>query len=106
MMHMLAFHPFDLYIRRTTEVSFMRKTIITISTLGSLVLILESLNAGHALTMFLLVGAIPGTSVAIDAAHMLALFASLLGFVLARSLSALHAQLRVLKRHNALSPEM
>ena len=47
-------------------------------------LILDSMNAGYAVTMFLLAGIVPGTNIAVSATEMLALFALLIGFVLAR----------------------
>jgi hypothetical protein len=47
-------------------------------------MILDSMNAGHALVMFFLAGVIPGTNVAIDAARMLELFTLLIGFTLSR----------------------
>ena len=62
----------------------MQKTIAIILTILSFILILDSMNAGHALTMFLLAGIIPGTNVAINANQMLEVFSLLLGFALAR----------------------
>lgn len=56
---------------------------ITLSAL-SVAIILDSLQFGHALMMFLLAGVIPGTNVAIDGATALSLFAALSGFTLAR----------------------
>ncbi len=47
-------------------------------------MILDSLNAGHALMMFLLAGIIPGTSISLSADVMMQFFALLIGFVLAR----------------------
>lgn len=62
----------------------MKKSLSILLTILSLILILDSFNAGNAIVMFFLVGAIPGTSLTIDASLALALFASLTGFVLAR----------------------
>lgn len=62
----------------------MRKTVIIICTVLSLGIILESLNAGHALVMFLLAGVIPGTDIALSANRMLELFTFLIGFTLSR----------------------
>jgi hypothetical protein len=62
----------------------MRKLIITACTILSILMILDSLNAGHALVMFVLAGVIPGTNIAIDAGRMLELFTLLIGFTLSR----------------------
>lgn len=47
-------------------------------------MILDSLNAGEALTMFFLAGVIPGTNFSISATHMLEFFTLTLGFTLSR----------------------
>lgn len=61
------------------------KNIIIITCLAlSALLILDSLNAGHALAMFYLAGEIPGTQIALSASTMMEFFALLTGFVLAR----------------------
>lgn len=62
----------------------MKKTFTTILIVASLVLILDSMNAGQAIAMFLLAGVVPGTSFIMSADQMLGLFAGLLGFVIAR----------------------
>ena len=62
----------------------MKKTIAIIFTILSFIFILDSLNFGHALMMFLLAGVIPGTNVAIDGARMLEFFALIAGFTVAR----------------------
>lgn len=62
----------------------MKKTFTTIFVIASLVLILDSMNTGQAVAMFLLAGVIPGTSLVMSADHMLGLFAGLIGFVMAR----------------------
>lgn len=62
----------------------MKKSISLILTLFSALIILDSLNAGHAAMMFLLAGVIPGTNYAIDANSALSLFAVLSGFTVAR----------------------
>ncbi len=69
----------------------MKKNITIVLTIVSAVLILDSLNIGHSLMMFLLAGVIPGTNIAIDGAQMLELFALLAGFTLARVSSNLIA---------------
>lgn len=78
----------------------------------SLVLILDSLNAGRAIMMFLLAGVIPGTTIALEASRMLELFALLLGFTLSRiAMNVIQSALSrrqsgVFKRYNALSPKL
>ncbi|MES2630461.1 MAG: hypothetical protein V4611_00710 [Patescibacteria group bacterium] len=62
----------------------MKKSIATILTIFSLLFILDSMNFGHAVMMFLLAGVIPGTNIAIDGEQMLTLFAMLAGFTVAR----------------------
>ncbi len=57
-------------------------TILLISL--SAFMILESMNAGHALVMFVLAGVIPGTNTVIEAERMLELFTLLIGFTLSR----------------------
>lgn len=69
----------------------MRKFIITTSLILSGLIILDSLNAGHALVMFFLAGVIPGTSLALSAEAMMQLFALLFGFVLVRIVIRLRA---------------
>lgn len=80
---MLAIGVRSAYILVNLEVT-MKKTFAIIFTVLSLILILDSMNAGYAITMFLLAGVIPGTNIAISAVQMLELFALLIGFVLAR----------------------
>ena len=66
------------------------KKIITVVFLSlSALIILDSLNAGHAVVMFLLAGVIPGTNLAISADEMLNLFALLIGFSLSRVTTSL-----------------
>lgn len=62
----------------------MKRTLITLLIIASLLLILDSINFSHALMMFLLAGVIPGTNIAIDGAQMLILIASIVGFTLGR----------------------
>ena len=62
----------------------MRKIIIFTCLILSGLMILDSLNVGHALMMFFLAGVIPGTDTAISAQVMVELFALTGGFVLAR----------------------
>lgn len=62
----------------------MKKTFTIILLILSGVLILDSLNAGEAMFMFLLAGVIPGTNSSLSGNATLALFGGLMGFVLAR----------------------
>ena len=62
----------------------MKKQLAIIFTALSIILILDSFNIGHALTMFLLAGIVPGTDVVLSAGVMLEFFALAGGFVLAR----------------------
>lgn len=61
------------------------RNFIIITCLGlSFYMILDSMNAGHALVMFLLAGVIPGTNIAIEAGRMFEFFTLLIGFTLSR----------------------
>jgi|GEM_PF-1072018 len=50
----------------------MKKAIITVSLIGSLLLILDSANAAHWLVLFFLAGIVPGTDILISPVDMLA----------------------------------
>lgn len=62
----------------------MKKTVSIIFIILALMLILDSMNIGHMVAMFLLAGIIPGTNLTLNADRMLELCALLIGFVLAR----------------------
>lgn len=62
----------------------MKKAISITLTILSAMLILDSINAFHALAVFMLAGIVPGTNIIIGASQMLEFFALLIGFVLAR----------------------
>lgn len=62
----------------------MKKTVSIIFIILALMLILDSMNIGHMIAMFLLAGIVPGTNLVLNADRMLELFALLFGFVLAR----------------------
>lgn len=62
----------------------MKKTLTILFISLSLLMILDSVNAGHALVMFFLAGVIPGTNIAISAGNMLETFTLLIGFTLSR----------------------
>ncbi len=66
-----------------------KKQLSLIFTTLSALIILDSLNAGQALVMFMIAGVIPGTSLALDATVTLQFFAALIGFTLARASSQL-----------------
>jgi len=75
----------------------MKKTLTIILLILSIIMILDSLNAGHALVMFFLAGVIPGTNITIGASQMLETFTFLIGFTLSRitlNLMRLSAQYR------------
>lgn len=69
----------------------MKKAATIILVALSALLILDSMQAGQALMMFLLAGIIPGTSVVMSGSAALSLFASLAGFTVARLSSRLTA---------------
>ncbi len=62
----------------------MKKALTILFLSLSAILILDSLNAVHALMMFLLAGVIPGTNIAISGDRMLEFFTLLIGFTLSR----------------------
>lgn len=62
----------------------MKKKLTIIFTILSGILILDSMNVGHAIAFFFLAGIIPGTNIVLNADRMLEVFTLLLGFVLAR----------------------
>lgn len=85
------------------------KRIITITCITlSALLILDTVNAGHAVVMFYLAGQIPGTNLTLSANAMLQIFALLIGFVLARisnaAIFSLVNRSVVFGRHNTLRP--
>ena len=62
----------------------MKKALTILFVSLSFIMILDSLNAGHAVVMFFLAGVIPGTNFAISADRMLEGFTLLIGFTLSR----------------------
>lgn len=62
----------------------MKKAVIIISSIGSLLIILESLNAGNSLTLFLLAGVVPGTNIRIPAIDMMAATATAITIIVLR----------------------
>lgn len=71
-------------VKVLNEVDYMHKRIITACLLGCLFLTLLASNAADALAQFLLVGAIPGTSLNVPPTGMLLIYAS--AFIIALSL--------------------
>lgn len=67
----------------------MKKLITIILTALSILMILDSMQAGQALMMFLLAGVIPGTNIVISGSTALSVFSGLLGFTAARLYSRL-----------------
>jgi len=61
-----------------------KKTLTILLTSLSMIMVLDSLNAGEALAVFFLAGVIPGTNFSISATHMLEFFTLVLGFTLSR----------------------
>ena len=62
----------------------MKKIIIISCTIASLLLILDSIGAGHMIMMFLFVGIIPGTDSALTPTQMLALMSILTSLAIVR----------------------
>lgn len=62
----------------------MKKVVTALFIIASLVIILDRFNAWHVIAMFYLAGEIPGTHTSVNAGTMMAIFALLIGFVLAR----------------------
>ena len=62
----------------------MKKKLTFLCISLSAMLILDTLNAGHALVMLLLAGVVPGTSIVIDASLMFEYILLLTGFTLSR----------------------
>lgn len=62
----------------------MKKIITITSLILSAMLILDSMNAGSALMMFIIAGQVPGTTVSIDASSMLFMFMLISGIIAGR----------------------
>lgn len=79
-----------------TEVSIVKddmsttakNVITTICLIGSALMILDTLNAGDALTYFLLAGVIPGTSIILNSTDLLMMYTIIFGFITARFMMA------------------
>lgn len=62
----------------------MKKVIITLSLIGSGLIILDSINVVETLTMLLLAGSVPGTSIILSPSQMLIAYGLILGFIVSR----------------------
>lgn len=62
----------------------MKKTITILSTIGSLLIIFDTMNIGHSLVLFLFVGAIPGTNLFISPIDMMAAMATAFTIIVLR----------------------
>ena len=62
----------------------MKKAIITVSLISSLLLLLDSANAAHWLVLFFLAGIVPGTDILISPVDMLAANATAITIVILR----------------------
>ena len=62
----------------------MKRMIIIACLVGSMAIFLDSINAGHALLLFVFVGIIPGTDVAIAPVDMLAAIATAITVIIFR----------------------
>ena len=60
----------------------MRKLVILFSLVGSSLLILDSFNFAHSITMFLLAGVVPGTNFALSPVEMMAASATAITVIL------------------------
>lgn len=49
----------------------MKKTITILSTIGSLLIILDTMNIGHSIVLFLFVGMVPGTNLYVSPIDMM-----------------------------------
>jgi hypothetical protein len=79
----------------------MKKALTILLLILSGIIILDSLNAGHAVVMFLLAGVIPGTNIIMSADQTLELFTLLIGFTLSRSTLAV---IRMIRRKQEIIP--
>ncbi len=65
--------------------------------LASLILIADSFQFGDALVVFFLTGTVPATTIRINAALMLSIYAIIAGFVLSRAVNSLFFSYRTNK---------
>lgn len=84
----------------------MRTTIISLSLILSALLILDSMNAGYAMMMFVIAGQIPGTTTVIDATSMLFVLVLAVGIVAGRLTGRLILLVDVFNRKNTLGPQL
>lgn len=79
----------------------MKKVVIITSLLLSSLLILDSMNVGSALVMFVIAGQVPGTNVSIDAGAMLFFFMLVGGIISGRLTSLAYSTLLKIRRQSA-----
>jgi hypothetical protein len=84
--------------------AIMKKTVTVLALLGSLIIILSSFQFGHAITMFLLAGLIPGTDIIVSPDQMFSGIALIAGFSLSVLVTSSVRRLVGVKRHNTLRP--
>ena len=77
----------------------MKKTITIFCIVASLLIILDSINFGYALMMFLFVGIIPGTNAQLSPEQMFGLFA------VATSLIIAHFRSPILRKYYSENPK-
>lgn len=63
----------------------LRKFIITVCNIGSILIILDSIQAGHSLVLFLFVGLIPGTNTYLSPIDMMAAMATAMTVIILRA---------------------
>ena|GEM_PF-1059274 len=80
---------------------YMKKIITITSLIFSSLLILDSMNIGSALVLFVIAGQVPGTNVSIDAGAMLFFFMLITGVITGRLTSRAYATLLKIRRQSA-----
>lgn len=83
----------------------MKKALTLLFTALAILIILDSMNAGHAVAMFLLAGVIPGTNSVLDATRTLEIFLLLSGFTLSRIILNI-TRLLIAHRNTAPAPNL
>lgn len=74
-----------LYQHKKSNIAIiMKKVIVYLALIGSLIIILSSFQFGHALAFFLLAGIIPGTDIIVSPSQMFTIIALIAGFAISR----------------------
>lgn len=81
------------------QLATQKKSIIITCLVLSGIMIIDGFNIGHALTMLLIAGIIPGTNIAIEASSMLNIYLVVVGFLAARGTN--YVVLRILTRYQS-----